>query len=438
MGSDLELDTESRTASHRSTIQETDSGRTLDTYEQAVRNGHYVRDSGGLVGKHDNVRRYWEDELTGLAVRDPLERLLLDRKRALERLRVLDLGCGSGEGYALLTHIRRRTSGVETTNSLLVTPELVGLYLGVDISKAMVDQGRDTYDGNRKLVFVQGDLREGLPPAAAVDSFHLYLSTYASLSHLNDQELENLLVEIAQHAGEHALVVLDLLGKFSYEWQDEWVAEPVEDMRDYSMSYLHSNGEVENGEVEHFPMRYWSRQEIQQLLDRVSQRSGRSVRLLRSFDRSILVGRHMDTALYNARAPALRRAVNMLHESNQRTDLRDLLFDYHPKPGFDEANRFLEQMQMAWNLVVSYCIDRLSSDEMDPEHEDLDAFPEPVAAAVKTVGKVIDNVRWMRMGDPRANIIEPQLAYALRSLEIGLQRGEGYAHGLVGVVEIGD
>jgi SAM-dependent methyltransferase len=408
----------------------------LQTYQQAVHNGHYVKDTGGLVGKHDNVRRYWEDELTGLVVRDALERLLLEKKRALERLHILDLGCGSGEGYELLTNIRRRTSGVETTNSLLVTPELVGLYLGVDISQAMVDQGRETYRGNGKVVFEPGDLREGLPSVAGVEPFDLYFSSYGSLSHLNDQELENLLVEIAHHASQHALAVVDVLGKFSYEWQEEWDAESAEGMRDYSMAYLHPDGEVQVDEIEHFPMRYWNRQGLEELLARVSQQSGRSVTLRRSFDRSILVGRHMDTALYNPKAPALRRAVNTLHESNHRTDLRDLLFDYHPKSGFDEANRFFERVQMAWNLVVSYCIDRLASDEMDPEHEDLEAFPEPVAGAVKTIAKVIDNVRWMRMGDPRANIIEPQLAYALRSLEVRLQQGQGYAHGLVSVVEI--
>lgn len=432
----LELPTESSAAGHRDRTQQADSAEELQTYEQAVHNGHYARDTGGLTGKHDNVRRYWEDELTGLAVRDPLERLLLDKKRALERLRVLDLGCGSGEGYELLTNIRRRTSGVETTNSLLVTPELVYLYLGVDISEAMVHQGRETYRGNGKVVFKQGDLREGLPAVVGVEPFDLYFSSYGSLSHLNDQELENLLVEIAQHAGEHALAVVDVLGKFSYEWQEEWDAESAEGMREYSMAYLHPDGEVQADEIEHFPMRYWTRQGLEQLLARVSQQSGRSVSLRRSFDRSILVGRHMDTAIYNPKAPALRRAVNMLHESNHRTDLRDLLFDYHPRPGFDEVSRFFERMQMAWNLVVSYCIDRLASDEMDPEHEDLEAFPEPVAGAVKTIAKVIDNVRWMRMGDPRANIIEPQLAYALRGLEVGLQQGEGYAHGLVGVIEI--
>ena len=39
-------------------------------------------------------------------------------------------------------------------------------------------------------------------------------------------------------------------------------------------------------------------------------------------------------------------------------------------------------------------------------------------------------------GDSRANIIEPQLAYALRKLEMELQTGNGVGHGLVGVFEI--
>jgi len=40
------------------------------------------------------------------------------------------------------------------------------------------------------------------------------------------------------------------------------------------------------------------------------------------------------------------------------------------------------------------------------------------------------------MGDPRANVIEPQLGYALRRLELGLQRGMGTGHGLMGIFEV--
>ena len=411
-------------------------GEELVTYREAVLDGHYLKDTGGLVGKHDNVRRYWEDELTRLALREPLEALALEKKRALERLRILDLGCGSGEGYELLMGIRRCTSGMESTNSLLVTPALIALYLGVDISPAMVEQGREIYSGNSKIAFERADLREGLPRVIGPDSFDIYFSSYGSLSHLNDRELEQILVEIARHAGAHALVVGDWLGKFSYEWQDEWDNQSPDGMRDYSMAYLCPNGEKSLAEIEHFPMRYWSRAELLDLVERVAQRSGRKVVLQKTFDRSILVGRHMDTRIYNSEAPALRKAVNRLHESNYRTELHDLLFDYQPRCGFKEANRFFERMQMAWHLVISYCIDRLTADEMDPEHQALEAFPEPVRGAVQTTAKVIDNVKWMRMGDPRANIIEPQLAYTLRGLETGLQRGAGYGHGLIGIIEI--
>lgn len=419
-------------------IKQLETDEELKTYQQAVQEGQYTRDTGGLSGKHDNVRRYWENELTGQLMRDPLESFVIQKKRALERLRVVDLGCGSGEGYELLTSIRRRTSGVETTNSLLIGPELIGLYLGVDISQAMVEQGRTTYGADGKIVFEPADLREGLPAVIGDEPFDLYFSSYGSLSHLNDEELEDLLTQIAEHAGGHALLVLDLLGKYSYEWQDEWDSETPDGMRDYSMAYLYPEGGVEEADIEHFPMRYWSRGEVEQLLERVSQRSGRKLELRRTFDRSLLVGRHIDTGVYNAQAQPLRRVVNMLHESNHRTDLRDLLFDYRPRPGFPEANRFFERLQMAWNGVVDYCIDRLTSDEMDPEHQNLDLLPEPVQTAAKTMARVIENVRWMRMGDPRANILEPQLAYTLRGIEVELQRGEGYGHAFLALVELSE
>jgi hypothetical protein len=300
----------------------------------------------------------------------------------------------------------------------------------------MVEQGQATYGANSKLAFEVGDLREGLPSVVGSEPFDLYFSSYGSLSHLNEGEIERLLVEIAHHAGERALLVVDLLGEYSYEWQSEWEAETPDGMRDYSMAYLYPDGGVDEDEIERFPMRYWSRRELDELLRRVAGQTGRTLAIQRTFDRSILVGRHVDTGLYNAHVKPLRRFVNMLHESNYRTDLRELIFDYHPSPGFDAANRFFERLQMAWNGVVYYCIDRLTSDEMDPEHQDLEALPEPVQTGVKSMSRVIDNVRWLRMGDPRANIIEPQLAYALRGIEAELQRGEGYGHSLLGVIEI--
>jgi hypothetical protein len=70
-------------------------------YEAAVRQGFYGIDGGGLVGKKDNVRKYWEDIFIKLSLREAMASLLAEKGA----LRIVDLGAGSGEGLELLTHI---------------------------------------------------------------------------------------------------------------------------------------------------------------------------------------------------------------------------------------------------------------------------------------------------------------------------------------------
>jgi len=42
----------------------------------------------------------------------------------------------------------------------------------------------------------------------------------------------------------------------------------------------------------------------------------------------------------------------------------------------------------------------------------------------------------MRIGNPRASLLEPQLGYCLRELEMELQKGIGCGHGLVAIFEV--
>jgi hypothetical protein len=49
---------------------------------------------------------------------------------------------------------------------------------------------------------------------------------------------------------------------------------------------------------------------------------------------------------------------------------------------------------------------------------------------------VVEGVGWLGIGLPRENIIEPQLGYALRYLEMKLQKGLGCGHGFVGIFEV--
>jgi hypothetical protein len=47
----------------------------IDAYNEALSSGQYQK-PGGLIGKYDNVRRFWEDEQLGLYLRPYLEQLV--------------------------------------------------------------------------------------------------------------------------------------------------------------------------------------------------------------------------------------------------------------------------------------------------------------------------------------------------------------------------
>jgi hypothetical protein len=158
------------------------------------------------------------------------------------------------------------------------------------------------------------------------------------------------------------------------------------------------------------------------------------------FDRSVFVGRHIDTGDYNRHCTPIREAVNSLLEPNTRTDLSTLIVDYVPRHGFTELNRFFEKFTMSWNTLVKHTTEFLSeyeeNDGVVESSMDLYKFyPEPLKKAVETMQRVV-NTTGDLPGDSRANIIEPQLAYALRKLEMELQAGAGTGHGYVGILKI--
>ena len=54
-------------------------------YSQAVLTGKYDKASG-LLGKYDNVRRFWEDQVSGIFLRPAFSDLVESKKRRLERI----------------------------------------------------------------------------------------------------------------------------------------------------------------------------------------------------------------------------------------------------------------------------------------------------------------------------------------------------------------
>lgn len=417
-----------------------DLGDTEGVYQEAADSGMYEKVTG-MMGKYDNVRRYWEDEITRLLLRPFLSQLVEEKIASMERLRILDLGCGSGDGYELLSSVKAKDAGLIDHEVRQITPEILGIYRGIDISKPLIDQAMQVHGMNGKVRFEVGDFSSGLPVGENDPPYDVYFTSFGTLSHLKDDELVKLLVDIASHSGRHALLVCDWLGRYSYEWQDLWQLEEEPDyMMEYLVSYIYEEEERADKELECLLLRLLSGEEVRKLVSRASEEAGVSFDEKVMFDRSIMVGRHMDTGDYNRHCQALRRGVNSLFEVNMRTNLDTLIADYSAKDGFERVNAFFEKYLMCWNALVRYTVELLyrydSDGDLDSAPGIPDSYPEIVASMMHNMHNIVGSCYWIKVGDTRANIIEPQLGYALRELELRLQEGLGCGHGLVGIYEI--
>lgn len=410
------------------------------TYTEAVVRGDYDLYVGNLFGKYDNVRVYWEDQLTRFMLRPYITKLVGEKRKQQEGVRIVDLGCGAGQGFDILTKIDKRDLELDLHRDRVLSPSDVDQYLGLDLSHAMVDKGNQLFADKSNIHFRQADLRDGL---AAIQNdeqpFDIYFSSYGSFSHLTTEHLKGLLLDICSHAKNGSLIVLDLLGRYSIEWPCYWSVNPNNQgaYQDYSMSYLNTEFGL-NGDVDHFPMRYWTGQELEQLVNELAMESDGVPTMLEKYDRSIMVGRHVDTSEYNPHVTPIRRVVNQLHEDYMRTDLNQLIVDRKsfPKHSDPQVNEFFDGLVKDWNLLVKFCERRLRKNVSTVELRGWSEYSASLQFAMMTLDRVINDTGWMWNGDPRANIIEPQLGYALRSLESSQQKGLGCAHGLIAVLQV--
>lgn len=408
----------------------------MRTYSDAVQRGDYNLYSGNIFGKHDNVRTYWEDQLTRFVLRPYLSKLVTDRQNQGKKLRILDLGSGTGQGYELITKIDKRDLDLSLQHDRVLPDDGIEVYLGLDLCQEMVDKGNEIFKDNANITFKQADLREGLDMVKKERPFDIYFSSYASMSHLDKRHLAQLLKDICNHSSNESIIILDFLGRYSIEWPDYWNVEAeAEKIRDYSMSYL-SLGSARNVEVEHFPIRFWTGDEVENLAEEIFLETKIQIELLKKFDRSILIGRHTDTRQYNPMLKPIRKTVNCLHENYMRTDLSELIIDAAIIPNHPVVTPFLNELINSWNVLVNYCQQRFEDHMSLMKLDDWSEFPSHLQFVLMNIDRVITDTGWMWYGEPRANIIEPQLGYALRNLEIKLQRGVGCGHGLVAIFKV--
>jgi SAM-dependent methyltransferase len=377
----------------------------------------------------------------------PYLQKLIDRcQAAMKRLRIMDLGCGSADGYELLAGVRQRDADLHQVEVNLLSEQILGLYTGVDLNEDLLDQARSIHGDNPKLDFRQADFTRGVPLEKGARPYDLYFSSFGTFSHHNEDETAvRLLADIAERVQDYALIVCDWLGRYSYEWQSLWTRDPDElKNMDYVVSYIYAPEEREErrDQLQHLTLRLMSRPEAEAIVAEASKRAGIEIRPLEWFDRSVFCGRHMDTGEYNPHAQPLRSVINSLHETNVRTELDSLLVNYVPRAGFDFLNEYFEHLQMCWNALVNHVAELMAILDEEKRAYGKDPPPAPIScpAALRDMMDrmrlVVEGTGWLGYGLPRENIIEPQLGYALRYLVCNLQRGQGCGHGLVGIFEV--
>jgi SAM-dependent methyltransferase len=412
-------------------------------YTQAFQTGKYDK-ATGLLGKYDNVRRFWEDQVTAIFLRPALNDLVARKKKRLERLRILDVGCGSGDGYDLIMGVTTKHPGIHDYIVNAVTDDMLKEYVGIDLNENLIQQALEYYGDKPKLRFETADISQGMIPGILGEEppFDLYFTSFGTLSHFTNEQCIKIIADILSHAPDQALFMGDWLGRYTFEWQDLW-HHPADSeyFMDYRISYIYPEEERATADVAAFPLKLVCRREIEDIIKKASQQAGVEIKPLVYFDRSIFIGRHLDTGDYNKNCPKLRGPVNALFETYVRTDLENLLVDYVPRPGFEHLNNFFESFFMSSNALVKYIMGLLGDYDCDTgklecSPEILPFYPKPLQEAMETMRRVVEAVGWLKWGDVRANLIESVLGFALRKLEMELQPGTGMGHGLVGIFEI--
>jgi len=402
-------------------------------YETAVKYGFYGVDKSVFFGKKDYVRKYWEDILIKISVRPALEQIL-ERKN---KIRIADLGCGSGEGIILLTHIPPGTPPKTAHKEFIITKDDIKIYQGIDVSSAMVEEGQKNYAALSQIKFVQADLSEGFP--LLDDSpYDIYFSSYGSLSHLTSRELEELTRQIFSHISDCGYMVFDLHGRYSPEWPKYWDKDCSLPLP-YNMAYLLPPERQNHENIEWFDVTYWNSQELIQLIEQAAASAKRNVEIITLRDRSIFVGRHMDTSLFKKQKHQIRGTLNRLFDYDHRGDIGNLNLniDYleEVKNVNHQAWTRISTYRDHWQIVINI-LQSLTHGKDSEVKKIIESSPETIVDELKMLAWLYRNADRFPVVDFWASIMGPQVACVLRNLELSLPQGLGCGHGLLCVVKI--
>lgn len=400
-------------------------------FDSAVQQGFYGKDHGGLKGKKDNVRKYWEDISIKTAIRQPIQHLLHHKPH----LRILDLGSGSGEGYSLLTHIPPANKTM-VQRDFVLDKTMISSYLGVDISAQMIEQGRRNFASEDNIHFIEADLNGDLDFLKG-EPFDVYFSSYSSPSHVGKEELRCLVEQVFEASNDHFVIALDLFGRYSAEWPGYWDNNP-DVMHPYNMLWLYCDDKEKELNSPDYFVHFWSADEISTILHTTAKQFNRTVEL-KIVDRSLLVGRHIDTGYYNHRPQLLRQEVNKLFDRDYRGNIDLLTADISFLAPFREKypkeyNRIAYYAHQ-WNTVVDFLSALFSNNAPERQRLVEQSSPE-LQEELHVLSWLTANASRFPVVDFWASVLGPQVACVLRNLELDLPNGLGCGHGMFCVAEV--
>jgi hypothetical protein len=361
-------------------------------------NGHHPENSEAN-NPPDMIKKYWEDDLLRFAIKPFLKKISQQKKQHQQKVRILELGSSQGVGYEILTSIPQKNSQWNTYPSYILNEDHLGLYLGLDPIYENIENANHFYRDKPRVRFLKGDFNKGLGILKEAEApFDVYFSTHGILSSLSVTQLKYLLKDVCEHSANESLLILDFLGKealiknHSYHEECAWTLKPMI-----------------------------------ALLEEVQAETGFGLELLKTFDRSLLMTHSSENRYYGNFLKDIRPHLNSLLTPYQRTDLRKLIINPEilPLPDNARMESNLQHLISCWNLFLEYATHRFHQAIKPQDLQDWALFPSVLQFGLLTLDRLLKDIQWVAYGDPRANIVEPHIAYVLRSFEYELQKGLG-------------
>ncbi|MFI7101699.1 class I SAM-dependent methyltransferase [Streptomyces sp. NPDC050161] len=281
---------------------------------------HYTSKS-----RRDPVKRLWEEPVTRSILAEALDHI-----GPREPVRIMDVGCGTGEGLRLL-------SSLDETKGRALS------YCGLDMDRRLLEIARTEFADHDAADFIYGDMRGGIPDSP----YELYLSCGVPYSHLAPEELPPVLAGVFRSIKRNrtrSTVVVDVLGRYSLEWMPRW----GEARWDYRMSFFRSDQSAGAS-----PMTFWSPADLLECIGQACREAEFPFGEVNFRDRSIMVGRHTETGEFNPALAPYRALVNRLEAGTGDVIADDLRFpDTISAAAPEPVAMFYRQLRERWNAVI--------------------------------------------------------------------------------------